>query len=68
MITELKSLITNQEWLSQHKALKLSKDLTIDNPTNWADNAVYSLKYFEDSTVPMSGFIVIDIPDGLKFD
>jgi len=44
------------------------KDLTIDNPTNWADNAVYSLKYFEDSTVPMGGFIVIDIPDGLNFD
>jgi len=48
--------------------LSADKDLEIDKPTNYADNAVYTFIFSENSLVPEGGYIRIDFPDDVIFD
>jgi hypothetical protein len=48
--------------------LSADKDLSIDDPTNFADNAIYTFTFSEDSMVPLGGFIKIDFPPEINFD
>lgn len=48
--------------------LSADKDLEIDKPTNFADDAVYTFIFSENSMVPLGGFIRIDFPDDIIFD
>lgn len=48
--------------------LSADKDLEIDDPTNFKDDAVYSFIFSENSMVPEGGFIRIDFPDDVQFD
>jgi len=65
-------VIDTQTWFESFTAttglLSADKDLEIDNPTNFADNALYTFTFSEDSMVPLGGFIKIDFPPEIKFD
>lgn len=58
--------VDTQTWFESFTAttglLTAESDITIDDPTNFADNAVYSFTFSEDSMVPAGGFIQIDFP------
>jgi hypothetical protein len=38
-------------------------EVTIDNPTNYFTNAMYTFNYIGDSSIPEGGFIQIDFPN-----
>lgn len=42
--------------------------MEIDKPTNYADDAVYTFIFSENSMVPEGGYIRIDFPDDVIFD
>ena len=47
--------------------LTAEQDITIDNPTNYQDDAVYSFIFSEDSMVPLGGYLKIDFPEDVVF-
>lgn len=64
--------VDTQTWFESFTAttglLSADKEIVMDNPTNFADNAVYTFTFSEDSMVPSGGFIQIDFPVEIVFD
>jgi len=48
--------------------LTSEKDIIIDKPLNFADNAVYTFTFSEDSMLPKGGFIKIEFPPEIYFN
>jgi hypothetical protein len=48
--------------------LSANSDITIDNPLNYLDNAIYTFTFSEVSMVPKDGYIRIDFPADVKFN
>lgn len=48
--------------------LSADKNLSIDNPLNFAENTAYLFSFSEDSVVPKNGYLKIDFPANLVFN
>lgn len=57
----------SQSFVATTGLLTAEEDLQIEPKTNFADNAVYTFTFSENSMVPKDGFIRIDFPDDVKF-
>jgi hypothetical protein len=48
--------------------LSADKDLSIDDPTNFKDDAIYEFSFSENSMVPKGGYLRVDFPDDVDFN